>query len=212
MVYPTWSGFSHLHVYTLIIVRTGELRAMFSEEDTHSAYLDKFFGENPNTAISWIYDLGKARYVVAVTALLIEAEQAKNLEAKHVIRFFSPNFCAEILSNIHISSCSALENWRIWPSCMRQTSRWTILYLMVRGGISYSLYLLIMHPAFHDDLDFVSVHETLLQEFKSALEAVRGRQSLESQIDIILKAKASTLSEKKALAHVSIVLTLPASF
>lgn len=57
---------------------------------------------------------------------------------------------------------------------------------------------------FHDELDFVSVHEALLQEFKSALESIRGRQSLESQIDIIVKAKASNLVERKALQQVSI--------
>ncbi|KAG5645239.1 hypothetical protein DXG03_006656 [Asterophora parasitica] len=55
--------------------------------------------------------------------------------------------------------------------------------------------------SFHDDLDFVSVHEALLQEFRTALEAVRGRQSLDNQIDIIVKATASRLSEKRALTR-----------
>jgi nuclear pore complex protein Nup133 len=51
-------------------------------------------------------------------------------------------------------------------------------------------------------LDFVSVHEALLEEFRSALSGIRGKQSLEKQIDMIVKAKASSLSEKKALANV----------
>lgn len=70
-------------------------------------------------------------------------------------------------------------------------------------------------PAFHDELDFVSVHEALLQEFKSVLESIRGRQSLDTQIDTILNAKASSLSDRRALSRVrpivfgifSIVLT-----
>ncbi|KAF8892544.1 Non-repetitive/WGA-negative nucleoporin C-terminal-domain-containing protein [Infundibulicybe gibba] len=55
--------------------------------------------------------------------------------------------------------------------------------------------------AFHDGLDFVSVHETLLKELKSALDGVRGRQTLENQIDIIAKKKAGMLAEKYALTQ-----------
>jgi nuclear pore complex protein Nup133 len=62
--------------------------------------------------------------------------------------------------------------------------------------------ILKYYSAFHDELDFVSVHEALLEEFKSALSNIRGKQSLENQIDIIVKTKALSLSEKKALAKV----------
>ena len=48
----------------------------------------------------------------------------------------------------------------------------------------------------------MSVQEALLEEFKSALSGIRGKQSLENQIGIIVKAKASSLSKKKALATV----------
>ena len=57
--------------------------------------------------------------------------------------------------------------------------------------------------SFHDELDFVSVHEALLQEFRSALEAIRGRQTLDSQIETIVKASATGLQEKPALRDVS---------
>ena len=59
--------------------------------------------------------------------------------------------------------------------------------------------------AFHDDLDFVSVHEALLQEFRSALESIRGRQPLDIQIDTIVRVKASGLADRKALAHVRVI-------
>ncbi|KAJ7449858.1 hypothetical protein FB451DRAFT_741132 [Mycena latifolia] len=53
--------------------------------------------------------------------------------------------------------------------------------------------------SFHNDLDFVSVHQALLDEFKPVLESLRGRQSLEAQIDAIVKSEASRLSDHRAL-------------
>lgn len=46
------------------------------------------------------------------------------------------------------------------------------------------------------------MHEALLEEFKTALSGMRGKQSLENQIDTIVKKKTSLLSNKKALAIV----------
>ncbi|EIW51716.1 uncharacterized protein TRAVEDRAFT_136690 [Trametes versicolor FP-101664 SS1] len=56
--------------------------------------------------------------------------------------------------------------------------------------------------AFHDGLDFVSVHETLIDDLKSALASVRSRQSLEMQVETITQKKASNLSNRKALYNV----------
>ncbi|KIL69792.1 hypothetical protein M378DRAFT_69338 [Amanita muscaria Koide BX008] len=52
--------------------------------------------------------------------------------------------------------------------------------------------------AFHNGLDFISVHETLLQGLKTALSSLRGRQSLDHQVDVIIKVKAPSLLEQKA--------------
>ena len=57
--------------------------------------------------------------------------------------------------------------------------------------------------AFHDGLDFVSVHEALTEDLKSALASVRDRQSLDRQIETILQQKASAIAEKKSLPLVS---------
>ncbi|KAF9454530.1 hypothetical protein P691DRAFT_655678 [Macrolepiota fuliginosa MF-IS2] len=54
---------------------------------------------------------------------------------------------------------------------------------------------------FHDELDFISVHEALLEDFRSALAGIRGRVSLETQIDTIVKAKAIGLAERKGMLH-----------
>ncbi|KAI9466341.1 hypothetical protein BJY52DRAFT_1367647 [Lactarius psammicola] len=56
-----------------------------------------------------------------------------------------------------------------------------------------------MLDAFHDGLDFVSVHEALTEELKSALASVRDRQSLDRQIETILQQKASAIADKKIL-------------
>lgn len=58
--------------------------------------------------------------------------------------------------------------------------------------------------AFHDELDFVSVHDSLLEEFGSVLISSRGRQSLESQIEAIVRSKGTDLAERTAFLHVSI--------
>ncbi|KAI0957243.1 hypothetical protein AcW1_005700 [Taiwanofungus camphoratus] len=56
--------------------------------------------------------------------------------------------------------------------------------------------------AFHDGLDFVSVHETLIDDLKSALVSVRARQSLEMQVETIAQSKASNLADRRALQNV----------
>ncbi|TFY77168.1 hypothetical protein EWM64_g6840, partial [Hericium alpestre] len=53
--------------------------------------------------------------------------------------------------------------------------------------------------AFHDGLDFVSVHETLVDQLKSALASIRVKQSLDAQVDTIFKAKASRLADRPSL-------------
>lgn len=56
--------------------------------------------------------------------------------------------------------------------------------------------------AFHDGLDFVSVHETLIESLKTALASLRGKQPLEAQIEAITQAKASRLLDRVALQNV----------
>jgi nuclear pore complex protein Nup133 len=57
--------------------------------------------------------------------------------------------------------------------------------------------------AFHDGLDFVSVHEALTEELKSALASVRSKQSLDRQVETILQQKASAIADRKVLPLVS---------
>ena len=56
------------------------------------------------------------------------------------------------------------------------------------------------------------MHDGLLNEFKSALESVRGRHSIESQVDIIVNTKAPNVKEYKALAKVRLLLCLEATY
>lgn len=59
-----------------------------------------------------------------------------------------------------------------------------------------------MLDVFHDGLDFVSVHEALTEELKSALSSVRDKQSLDRQVETILQQKASAIAGKKTLSLV----------
>ena len=57
---------------------------MFDQEAKRAAYIDAFFRQYPNIAISWIRDIERASYGSAAAALLDDAQTATNLEAKHV--------------------------------------------------------------------------------------------------------------------------------
>lgn len=46
------------------------------------------------------------------------------------------------------------------------------------------------------------MHEALLVEFNAVVANIRGRRSLDSQVDVIIKEKASLLLEKKELTLV----------
>ncbi|EPS98566.1 hypothetical protein FOMPIDRAFT_1061291 [Fomitopsis schrenkii] len=145
-------------------IEHGELRTLFAQE--HDQYLDEFFAENPQPDISWINDLGRARYGLASDALLRVAAHASELEVKHLV-----------LSIGKLSQLAQLHE--------------------VNGVVKQDVL-----DAFHDGLDFVSVHETLLVSLKTALASLRGKQPLETQIEVITQAKASKLLDRVALQNV----------
>lgn len=74
--------------------------------------------------------------------------------------------------------------------------------LTVRCFFIHSCCLNVSVLAFHDGLDFVSVHETLIQSLRTALESARGRQSLENQVEMIVKAKATSLVDRTSFLKV----------
>lgn len=54
-------------------------------------------------------------------------------------------------------------------------------------------------PAFHDSLDFVSVQERMLQDFREAASSLRGKQkqSLDAQTDAVIRAKGTRLRAER---------------
>ncbi|KIK57777.1 hypothetical protein GYMLUDRAFT_45965 [Collybiopsis luxurians FD-317 M1] len=141
-------------------IQHGEVRTLFAQGESYSAYMDSFFEKNPATSISWIHDLGKKRYEAAAKALLVESQHAASLEVKHL--------------QLSIGKLANLAH-------MRKSD----------GTAENSL-----HDAFHDALDLVGVHEALIDEFNGVIANIRGRRSLDSQVDTIVKEKASGLAEK----------------
>ncbi|CAK5277413.1 unnamed protein product [Mycena citricolor] len=55
---------------------------------------------------------------------------------------------------------------------------------------------------FHNDLDFVSVHHALLEEFQPIIDSLRSRRTMEEQIDAIVKKDASRLAEQPAMTQI----------
>ncbi|KAJ7774888.1 hypothetical protein B0H16DRAFT_78349 [Mycena metata] len=144
-------------------VQHGELRVMFSQDDVHSIYMDKFFASHPDSSISWIHDLGQRRYEAAAEALLAESVDATQLSTKHLMLSIGKlAHLAQVQETTEIVDDHVLDQ-------------------------------------FHNDLDFVSVHQRLLDEFKPVLDSLRARQSLDAQIDAIVKSEASGLKDQKAL-------------
>jgi nuclear pore complex protein Nup133 len=53
--------------------------------------------------------------------------------------------------------------------------------------------------AFHDSLDFISVQEIMLQEFREAASSLRGKQkqSLDAQVDAVIRTKGTRLRAER---------------
>ncbi|KAF9564613.1 hypothetical protein CPC08DRAFT_684782 [Agrocybe pediades] len=146
-------------------IQHGELRTMFDQQAPGASYLDFFFNDHPDNSISWINDLGKSRHSPAASALLADATNAKNLEAKHLM-----------LSIGKLSYLAAVQETNVADDSMLD--------------------------AFHNGLDFVSVHEELTSELRSALHSVRSRQSIEAQLDTIISQKCEGLTGKPGFNHI----------
>jgi len=72
---------------------------MFEQEAANAAYMDAFFREKPNYAISWLHDLAQGRYGAAAHALLQDSEDANKLEAKHVRwKVFDLSICRVLIA------------------------------------------------------------------------------------------------------------------
>ncbi|KAG2078254.1 hypothetical protein BDR04DRAFT_1088016 [Suillus decipiens] len=56
-----------------------------------------------------------------------------------------------------------------------------------------------MLDAFHDSLDFISVQEKMLQEYREAASSLRGKQkqSLDAQVDVVIRAKGTRLKAEQ---------------
>lgn len=55
---------------------------MFAQDE--DGYLDTYFTQYSRPSISWIHDMGRARYAEASQSLLAISQEAADLSAKHV--------------------------------------------------------------------------------------------------------------------------------
>jgi nuclear pore complex protein Nup133 len=82
---------------------TGELRTLFSQNEAHSDYLDKFFLKHNRPFASWIQDLDKERFHSAAETLLAESENAGELAAKEVMESHIPSARADFGTQLMLS-------------------------------------------------------------------------------------------------------------
>ncbi|EIW85147.1 hypothetical protein CONPUDRAFT_70040 [Coniophora puteana RWD-64-598 SS2] len=146
-------------------IEHGELRGLFTLEDSQKSYMDVFFAAQARSSISWIYDLGQERYGAASAALVAESKTTDSLAVKH--------FALSVGKLAHLAQ--------------------------IQDGVALDE---TSFDAFHDGLDFVSVQQNLLEEMRTVLSTLRGKQSIENQVDAIVKAKASTIRDRRALLGV----------
>jgi nuclear pore complex protein Nup133 len=161
-------------------IEHGELRTLFSQSKRHPDDLDKFLRKKNRPLVSWIQDLEKERFHSAAETLLAESENAGDLAAK------------EVIDQLHYLR-RALSDPQ--PQLVLSIGKLTHLAQMQEDIADDESML----DAFHDGLDFVSVHEALTEELKSALASVRDRQSLDRQVETILHQKASAIADRKIL-------------
>ena len=163
--------------------------------------MDRFFDKHPHPSISWIHNLGKRRHGSAAVSLLAGARNVSDLATRHVSGLFCFCKCWES------SNCAAhAKHWQIITSGADARERRCIgsigprLYVPPTIGVPLAY---IAVTAFHDELDYISVHDSILVDMKSALAGVRTKQALDAQIETISKKKASKLQEMTALLEVS---------
>jgi hypothetical protein len=86
MVSATFCIIAHRWLTQLL----GELRTLFSQNQTYADYLDRFFLKHNTPHVSWIHDLGTERFNSTAETLLAESENAGELAAKEVIEQIVP--------------------------------------------------------------------------------------------------------------------------
>jgi len=147
-------------------VENGELRTLFAQQEKYSHYIDLYFSEHPNPAISWVNDMGKGRYGAASESLLEVAKNENTLEVKHLMLSIGK---LSQLAQLHEPNASIKED---------------------------------VLNAFHDGLDFISVHDALLDRFRAVLATHQGKHSHDAQADMVVRAKAKSLANRKVTLRV----------
>ena len=170
-------------------VQHGELRIMFAEPadssvvgaQGYAAFKDRYLAEHPSIkpSIVWINDLENRRYEKTAGTLLKESKEVGNLDVKH--------FMLSLGKLSHLAQIS--ESGKEAAARPSEADQGVL-------------------DEFHDDLDFVSVHERLIAEFEECLTTTKSRKSTDAKIAAVLKAKASRLEKSGSKALIAIFKSL----
>lgn len=80
---------------------------------------------------------------------------------------------------------------------MFPTSRrlWIVSWTVSSAAYRYCLRqnLILPFSVFHDGLDYISVHQKIIEEVRAPLVGSKARQSLDNQVDVVVKSIAPHL-------------------
>ncbi|KAF5373775.1 hypothetical protein D9758_000587 [Tetrapyrgos nigripes] len=165
------------------------------------AYVERFKEEFTTELYRWYIQHGEVRVIFAQDSMY----------DGYLDKFFVSNphpsisWLHDLNKRQHEAAAVALAQ-----AASKETNLDTRHLILSIGKLSYLAHLQESEQAadeglldeFHDDLDFVSVHQSLLDEFNSVLGNMRGRRSVETQLDTIVKERASKLMRTRELVHI----------
>ncbi|THU89518.1 hypothetical protein K435DRAFT_969042 [Dendrothele bispora CBS 962.96] len=163
-------------------------------------YIERFKEEFTTELYRWYIQHGEVRVIFAQDSIY----------DGYLDKFFETNpqpsisWLHDLSKQRHGAAAVALAQ-----AAVKETSLDTRHLILSIGKLSHLAHLQESEQAadeglfdeFHDDLDFVSVHQTLSQEFNNVLGNIRGRRSLDTQLDTIVKERASRIKNTKELVH-----------
>lgn len=160
------------------------------------AYVERFKDEFTTELYRWYIQHGELR-------VMFSQESSRNLD-----QFFSKNpyplisWINDLGNGWYDSAAKTLldeaerATWLENKHLMLSIGKLSHLAHLQAGSVEDDASLL---DSFHDGLDFVSVYEAIRQECEEVIQKLRGRQSLDAQVEAVVQKKAPSLSKRRML-------------
>ncbi|KAG6334835.1 hypothetical protein ID866_4257 [Astraeus odoratus] len=171
-------------------IEHGEARVLFAEEDVWSPYMDEVFTRGADRK-------GKQR---EDDVMDVDRWEGNEFNAIAWVNDMGQSRFGDASERLLTEAKDATEiSQKHFTLSLGKLAQFA--HLQEGGTLDIALL-----DAFHDGLDFIAVQEKLLKDFQTALVSMRAKQkqSLDAQVDIILRTKASRLKESERKGLISI--------